>query len=119
MRWQQNTCPTCAKPAAELAEMVAAQALLTYDEESGEYEYAGESRVCWDGQETLEADGMQNLYCENGHDWWTAPVQEHEGAAQEAVRAESECAREPVAPRIVEQTANAIRARIAAQERDV
>lgn len=56
MRWQQNTCPTCAKPAAELAEMVAAQALLTYDEETGEYEYAGESRVCWDGQETLEVD---------------------------------------------------------------
>ena len=86
MRWEQQTCPTCGEPARARAETVASQVSLAFDADTEEYDFAGESEVIWDTQEPVVQAGRENLWCANGHEWWTRPLEEPEGPEGSASR---------------------------------
>ncbi len=76
MQFEVMVCPQCGAPAKELAEVVSVQSPLILEEGAYEFEQSG-SRICWDGQMPAEDPaGRGNLYCPNGHDWWTFPLDE-------------------------------------------
>lgn len=77
MKWEQPFCPTCGEPAKARAEMVASQVSLLFNPDTEEYDFAGESEVIWDAQEpVVREEGKENLWCANGHGWWTRPIPE-------------------------------------------
>ena len=76
MKWEQQFCPACGEPARSRAETVASQASLLFHLDTEEYDFAGESEVLWDTQEPVVQEGRENLWCANGHEWWTRPVPE-------------------------------------------
>jgi hypothetical protein len=50
--------------------VIPAIALLYFDDDDDAAEFAGESEVLWDGQETpTNADGLIDVICPNGHVW--------------------------------------------------
>ena len=80
MKWEQQVCPTCGEPAKARAELVASQVSLLFNPDTEEYAFAGESEVIWDAQEpVVQEEGKENLWCANGHGWWTRPIKEPEG----------------------------------------
>ncbi len=74
MKWEQMTCPTCHEPASELAENRPVQWPIELID--GEYDYIYEqgARDCYEDFPLKADDGSENLYCPNGHDWWTKPI---------------------------------------------
>ena len=80
MKWEQQTCPECGEHARYTAELVPAQAVLAYDPATDAFEWAGETEVCWNGQETVvDAEGREELWCANGHGWQTGRIPEPGG----------------------------------------
>jgi hypothetical protein len=70
MTFDVPRCPTCGGRARALSERVSVNAALTYDRERHAYDYAGESEVFWDTQETEhDPDGRVELWCSRGHAW--------------------------------------------------
>jgi len=67
MKIEPSRCPECGAKIRGTCDIVPATALL--DEVApGEFEYAGESKVHWDGQHTPETfEGLPEVICENGH----------------------------------------------------
>ena len=72
------TCPTCGEPPTCLSEQMAVQATLIASlTEPGAWDDARDSRTCWETQEPVtNADGHQQLWCAQGHDWWTQPTEQ-------------------------------------------
>jgi len=70
MRFDVPRCPTCGGRTRALSERVSVNATLTYDRETRAYDYAGDSDVFWDTQETEhDPDGRVELWCSRGHSW--------------------------------------------------
>jgi len=69
MRFEPHTCPSCGGIATGTSETIPGVALLDFDAD-GNAEYAGETKMCWDGQQTeIDADGNAELWCGEGHCW--------------------------------------------------
>lgn len=68
-------CPECGGDIRGTVDQVPGIALLT-DLGGGDFEYAGETEVFWDGQTPeTDADGRQLVQCENSHEFY-ATVEE-------------------------------------------
>jgi hypothetical protein len=73
MRFDPCKCPECGGPPTATCDLVPGNALLQ-DLGDGEFDYAGETKMCWDGQYTeTDDDGKLHLMCENSH-FWSAAV---------------------------------------------
>lgn len=71
MRFAHRLCPKCKTLAKGTVELIQCVALLNFDE-AGNAEYAGESDMAWDTQETMtDRTGRVKLTCDNGHDWFS------------------------------------------------
>jgi hypothetical protein len=71
MKFAQHKCPECGGIAVATLETLHGRGLLTFDEQTGEFDWQGETKVCYDSQQTHE-DEMTNdltLFCENDHEW--------------------------------------------------
>jgi len=75
MKWDIEKCPTCGEEVSGTLETVHGQALVT-KQDDGSFEYSGQTRVFWDGQETLQKDGKDVLMCENGHEWTSTRIED-------------------------------------------
>lgn len=66
-----SVCPECgAKPESILENVMAAAQLMMDD--SGNFDYAGESNVHWDTQQVQQNGNKQcQLQCANFHEWYT------------------------------------------------
>lgn len=75
MKFDPIKCPHCGEVARGSIETVTGVALFTGPDEKGEVEYAGETDIDWNTQETIideDADGDPVgviLSCPNGHEW--------------------------------------------------
>lgn len=77
MQWEQMQCPECGGEPFELAENCPAQAGLMNvgTAAAPRFEYAGGSRMISECQEPIvDSEGRHNLWCCNGHEWWTRPL---------------------------------------------
>ena len=69
MRFHPIKCPVCGQLASGTEETVPGSAQIDADAD-GNAEYSGETKMWWDGQETVCDDGFHvRLTCHNGHDW--------------------------------------------------
>jgi hypothetical protein len=75
MRWDIEKCPTCGEEVSGTLETVQGQALVT-KQDDGSFEYSGQTRMFWDGQETLQKDGKDVLMCQNGHEWTSTRIED-------------------------------------------
>lgn len=66
-------CPECGLPAYGAVERIPGVALLAEVPGPGkDVEWAGETKVEWDGQTTeTDADGRVLLTCRSCHEWWS------------------------------------------------
>lgn len=73
MIFETPTCPECGLPAYGTVEHIPGVALLAEDATPGtDVEWAGETKVEWDGQTTeSDAEGRVLLTCRSGHEWWS------------------------------------------------
>ncbi|HEX3654525.1 MAG TPA: hypothetical protein VHV55_01895 [Pirellulales bacterium] len=70
MRFDPARCPECGDLPKGTCDVIPAIALLYFDDDDDAAEFAGESEVLWDGQETpTNADGLIDVICPNGHVW--------------------------------------------------
>ena len=66
-----DVCPECGAAIRGTCDLVPAVALVERDPATGEFEYSGESKMCWDGQTTETDDvGRWRLICLNGHEFF-------------------------------------------------
>ena len=69
MKFDVPRCSVCGETAIGTLESVPGLALLVFDQR-GDAEYAGETRLDWNGQTTVcDGDGQVTLECPNGHQW--------------------------------------------------
>lgn len=68
MRFKPSKCPECGEPPEGMREKLYGLALLTGSDELG-FDYAGETEVDWDSQETVVEGGLVTLQCANAHAW--------------------------------------------------
>lgn len=93
MKFEPPQCPECGEVADGTVDVVPGRALFTAPDERGHVEWAGETKMFWDGQQTeIDAQGRWGLECTNGHQWYavleederpetrpeTCPLQHHE-----------------------------------------
>ena len=70
MRFLTPRCPECGEIAEGTVEHVGVRANITFTDETGAAEYAGESEVWWDEQRPDEDEqGRYTLICYGGHEW--------------------------------------------------
>lgn len=71
MKFEPNLCPICDEPAKSTLGSVLVDELMSYDPSTGEYDYADESEVDWNCQESeLDCAGRFKLQCSScDHDW--------------------------------------------------
>lgn len=70
MRLLTPTCPECGEPAQWTVDCIPGGALIDLDED-GTFEYAGETKMFWDGQ-TTETDEEGRLLVGCGeHEWFS------------------------------------------------
>jgi len=70
MRFDPCRCPECGELVRGTCDVTAGIALVSFDDDNQEAEYAGETEVLWDSQETpANADGLIDVVCPNGHVW--------------------------------------------------
>lgn len=72
MKLEIPKCPECGEIATGTFEMIPGIAFLTAIDSDGEVEYAGETKVLWDGQRAVVRDGKYTLLCCNHHEWQSA-----------------------------------------------
>jgi hypothetical protein len=74
MKFNPCRCPECNALPKGTLDWTPSTALMSADDERArnpEFEYDGESKMHWDGQETEEDDqGRVGLICPNGHEWF-------------------------------------------------
>ena len=64
-------CPECGEDITGTLENVPGTALI-FRNEDGEYEYEGETKMFWDGLETIEDEAVRvPAVCAAGHEWQT------------------------------------------------
>jgi hypothetical protein len=69
MRFETLDCPTCGEEARGTCETLIGTAELVHHED-GTSDYAGDTIIHWDGQQTVEdGHGRVMLDCANGHEW--------------------------------------------------
>ena len=69
MRIEPSVCPHCCANIAGTADIVPALAYVNRSED-GTYEWAGESKVFWDGQESvMDSEGLTLVQCDEGHEF--------------------------------------------------
>lgn len=78
----QDKCPECGEPMVGAADWIPGIAWLDRDEDTGEYDYIGETKVFWDGQcnaisieggwSDVERRAKMVLVCDQGHMWSSA-----------------------------------------------
>lgn len=77
MRFNPSRCPECGELPRGTCDVIAGIALVQFDDDNQEAEYAGETKVLWDSQETpVNADGLIDVVCPNDH-VWQAELIEH------------------------------------------
>lgn len=77
MKREPLRCSECGEVADGTVDTVPARALLTRPDERGHVEWAGETKMFWDGQMTeTEAEGRWTLECTNGHQWFAVLVEQ-------------------------------------------
>lgn len=69
MKFEKPNCPCCKTHATSVWENIPGQALLTEPSETGDVDYAGETDVFWDGQESDENEQGLLLGCDCGESW--------------------------------------------------
>lgn len=81
MRIEPSRCPDCGRVAQGFEEIVPVKAFVELCEESGEYQYTGESKVYWDSQVLdLNDEGVGVAHCQEGHTWEFTLEEEVTGA---------------------------------------
>lgn len=74
MRYAIPQCPECGEFATGVYENILGTALMSVDEDTGEFDFSGETDVSWDSQESVTNDkGEVELTC-GGHSWWSAEL---------------------------------------------
>lgn len=77
MRFTPLHCPTCQARARGTVERLTGVALLTEPDEEGRVEYAGQTDVWWDEQQSVtDKRGRVRVICPAGHEW-RAQMQEY------------------------------------------
>lgn len=72
MKIETPKCPECGKPPEGTVDRIPGIALFGEIDGEGKTEYAGETRVCWDGQEShADEAGRVLVQCRSGHEWYT------------------------------------------------
>ena len=70
MRFDPSHCPECGELPRGTCDMIPGIALVSFNDDNREAEFAGETDVLWDSQETpANADGLIDVTCPNGHVW--------------------------------------------------
>lgn len=71
MKFDPMNCPDCGKPAIGTIDIIPGCCLFTSPDADGCVDYAGETKLFWEGQtpETNENDHVL-LRCHCGHEWW-------------------------------------------------
>ena len=71
MRVDPHRCPDCGEPAEGTVDIVPGIAQFGDFTEDGITDWAGGTRMCWDGQmPQTDAQGRTLVQCEHAHDWW-------------------------------------------------
>jgi hypothetical protein len=70
MKFRSYRCPECKEIAMGSSEVVYCTAYMEFDPETREFNFIGDTEVCWDSQVNVEKDpGKMRLCCPNGHEW--------------------------------------------------
>ena len=70
MKFKISNCPECGEPPKGIVEELQGLAFLL-EQDDGSFEYAGQTDMWWDSQESLEFDGKCELMCCNRHLWFS------------------------------------------------
>lgn len=72
MKFEPSKCPKCDSPAKSTLGSVLVDELMNYDEELNEYDYADDSDIDWNCQESeIDPTGRLRLSCSDcGDSWW-------------------------------------------------
>jgi hypothetical protein len=63
-----SDCPQCGERVYGTADIIPGTALLI-ENDDGTFDYAGETKVDWDGQTHRTRDDQTIVCCANGHEW--------------------------------------------------
>ncbi len=74
MRFEVPNCPRCGKIAHSTCDIIPGDARILQTDGGG-FQYAGETRIWWDAQETVrDSEGRWLLRCEDLHEWYSKTI---------------------------------------------